>query len=64
MVNDTRAEYDHLHTLSDEALCDRACRCPTRVVWQKVSDALESAVDGISLQDMADDALRSAETAE
>ena len=50
--------------LSDEALCDRACRCPTRVVWQKVSDALESAVDGISLQDMADDALRSAETAE
>ncbi len=50
--------------LSDEALCDRAGRCPTRVVWQKVSAALESAVDGISLQDMADDALRSAETAE
>ena len=21
MVNDTRAEYDHLQTLSDEALC-------------------------------------------
>ena len=50
--------------LSDEALCDRACRCPSRVVWQKVSAALEAAVDGISLQDMVDDALQNAETAE
>ena len=43
--------------LSDDAHCDRACRCPTRVVWQKVSDALEAAVDGISLQDMVNDSI-------
>lgn len=33
MVNDTRAEYDHLQTLSDEALCalvSRAAATPRR----------------------------------
>lgn len=41
--------------LTDEAPCDKACSCPTRVVWQKVSTALEEAVDSITLQDMVDD---------
>lgn len=41
--------------LTDASPCDKACSCPTRVVWQKVSSALEEAVDSITLQDMVDD---------
>lgn len=40
----------------DEAdACDRACACPSRVVWQKVRDGLNAIVDGITLKDMIDD---------
>ena len=41
--------------LLEEDACDRACRCPTRVVWQKLHDGLNRIVDSISLQDMLND---------
>ena len=31
------------------------CVCPSRVVWMKIRDGLNSIVDGISLQDMIDE---------
>ena len=41
--------------LLGEDTCDRACACPTRVVWQKLRDGVNKIVDGITLQDMLDD---------
>ena len=44
--------------LLEEDFCDKACVCPTRLVWQKVRDGLNNIVDGITLQDMLDDHAR------
>ena len=41
--------------LEGEDCCDRACACPSRIVWQKLRDGMTAIVDGISLQDMVDD---------
>lgn len=41
--------------LLEEDACDKACSCPSRVVWQKLHDGLNQIVDGISLQDMLND---------
>lgn len=44
--------------LLEEDACDKACSCPTRIVWQKVRDGLNEIVDGITLQDMLNDQAR------
>ena len=41
--------------LDGEDACDKACACPSRIVWQKLRDGLNAIVDGITLQDMIDD---------
>lgn len=41
--------------LAEEDACDKACTCPTRVVWQKLRDGLNDIVDGITLKDMLTD---------
>jgi len=44
--------------LAEEDACAKACLCPTRLVWQKLSDGLNQIADGITLQDMLNDAKR------
>ncbi len=44
--------------LLEEDACDRACRCPTRLVWQKLRDGLNEIADGITLHDMLQDEAR------
>lgn len=51
-------ELAQVDCLSQEDLCDKACVCPTRLVWQKVQEGLNGIVDGITLQDMLDDQMR------
>ena len=41
--------------LDGEDCCDRACACPSRIVWQKLRDGMTAIVDGITLQDMVED---------
>ena len=41
--------------LLEEDSCGKTCACPSRVVWMKIRDGLNSIVDGITLQDMIDD---------
>lgn len=41
--------------LIEEDSCDKAEGCPTRKVWKRVRDGLNSIVDGITLQDMLED---------
>ena len=41
--------------LLEEDSCDKADGCPTRKVWKRVRDGLNSIVDGITLQDMLED---------
>lgn len=41
--------------LLDEDACEKACACPTRLLWQKVRDALTATVEGITLKDMLED---------
>ncbi len=41
--------------LNEEDACDKSGGCPTRKVWKKVRDGLNSIVDGITLQDMLED---------
>jgi len=38
--------------LLEEDSCGKTCACPSRVVWLKIRDGLNSIVDGITLQDM------------
>jgi Rrf2 family cysteine metabolism transcriptional repressor len=44
-----------LECLIEEDACDRVEACPTRKVWKRVRDGLNSLVDGITLQDMLDE---------
>ena len=41
--------------LSEEDACEKACSCPTRVVWRKLHEGVNQIVDAITLQDMRDD---------
>lgn len=41
--------------LDEEDACERACHCPSRVVWQKLRDGMTAIVDGITLRDMIED---------
>lgn len=41
--------------LVEEDACDKACACPTRLVWQKLREGVNRVVDGITLRDMLDD---------
>jgi len=38
--------------LLEEDSCGKTCACPSRIVWMKIRDGLNSVVDGITLQDM------------
>ena len=41
--------------LLDEESCGKSCACPSRIVWMKIRDGMNSIVDGITLQDMIDE---------
>ena len=41
--------------LDGEDCCDKACACPSRIVWQKLRDGMTAIVDGITLRDMIED---------
>jgi len=33
-------------------VCGRSCECPSRYIWQRMSDGLKAIVDSITLEDM------------
>ncbi len=35
--------------------CGQACDCPSRFVWKRIQEGIDSAVNSITLQDMLDD---------
>jgi len=41
--------------LTEEEQCGKSCACPSRIVWLKIQQGLNSIVDGITLQDMIDE---------
>ena len=41
--------------LEEASVCDKACACPTRLVWQKIHTGVNAIVDGITLADMLND---------
>ncbi|MBE5775278.1 MAG: Rrf2 family transcriptional regulator [Clostridiales bacterium] len=41
--------------LLEEDTCGKSCACPSRIVWLKIRDGLNSVVDGITLKDMVND---------
>ena len=41
--------------LLEEDSCGKTCACPSRLVWLKIRDGLNSIVDGITLQNMIDE---------
>jgi Rrf2 family cysteine metabolism transcriptional repressor len=41
--------------LVEEDVCNKACSCPTRLVWQKLRNGINEILDGITLQDMLND---------
>ena len=51
-------ELATVECLEFEDACDRACACPTRLVWQKIQDGVNAIVDGITLGDMLSDDAR------
>ena len=51
-------ELATVECLEVEDACDKACACPTRLVWQKIQNGVNAIVDGITLQDMLVDYAR------
>ena len=41
--------------LLEEDTCGKTCACPSRIVWMKIRDGLNSVIDGITLKDMVND---------
>lgn len=41
--------------LLEEDTCGKSCACPSRIVWLKIRDGLNSVIDGITLKDMVND---------
>ena len=41
--------------LEEEETCGKSCACPSRIVWKKISDGLNSIVDSITLRDMIEE---------
>jgi Rrf2 family protein len=41
--------------IANPRACDRVVRCVTRPVWRKAGEAMEAALDGITLEDLARD---------
>ena len=48
----TEGSLDPVECSSDPSLCDREEDCATRIVWQKLSDAINGVVDNITLEDL------------
>ncbi|MBU0716925.1 MAG: Rrf2 family transcriptional regulator [Planctomycetes bacterium] len=41
-----------VHCVPDQRACDRADRCPTRKVWQRLTGAIEEILHGATLEDL------------
>ena len=39
---------------ADENICNKACACPVRPTWQKITDSINQELSKISLQSMLD----------
>ena len=48
----TEGSLDPVECSSDPSLCDREEDCATRIVWQKLSEAINGVVDNITLEDL------------
>ena len=48
----TEGSLDPVECSNDPSLCDREEDCATRIVWQKLSDAINGVVDNITLEDL------------
>lgn len=44
--------------LLDEQYCDKACVCPTRRVWEKLSQSIDEVLGSVTLRDMLEDHMR------
>ncbi len=44
--------------LTGEDVCARACACPTKRVWERLSESIDSVLRDVTLQDMLDDQQR------
>ncbi|MCQ2437400.1 MAG: Rrf2 family transcriptional regulator [Clostridia bacterium] len=41
--------------LQEDDLCGKACDCPSRTIWKRLTDGVNHILDGITLQDMIDE---------
>ena len=41
--------------LGDADACVRSGQCPSRLVWERLTDCINHVLDGITLQDMLND---------
>ena len=48
----TEGNLDPVECSSDPSICDREEDCVTRIVWQKLADAINGVVDSITLEDL------------
>lgn len=39
----------------EDGACVRSSQCPSRLVWQRLTDCINGVIDSVSLQDMLDD---------
>lgn len=44
--------------VDDENSCGKACECPTRLVWERLSQSIDDTLNAITLRDLLQDRLR------
>ena len=44
--------------LSDEEYCEKACVCPTKRLWERLSQSIDDVLSGVTLADMQADHMR------
>ena len=52
IVRALEGPFSLMDCVADQTVCDRVNRCPTRQVWQELSDAVENMLDNVTLEDL------------
>lgn len=48
--------------IQSDSICDSSCNCVSKIVWQKINDSVNEAVDGIMIEELVNESKKLVET--
>lgn len=55
LMNVLEGPISFAQCLDDEGACDKACACPSRRVWERLSQSIDDVLYSVTLKDMIED---------